>query len=380
MNNLKVLALVVAIAFSGWGCNTVEKPSDYFLFVGTYTGESSEGIYLYKFDASSGSVDSIGVTKGVDNPSYLTLSKDHTNLYAVNETADSASSAVSAFSFDKENQKLTFLNKRSSRGGAPCYISIDENGKAVFAGNYVGGSVSMFPVRDDGSLAKAKATIQHQGSSINKNRQNSPHVHCTVLSADGKHLLVSDLGTDKVYGYPYDSTAVSLASTPAFSHTTKAGSGPRHITNHPNGKLAYLVSELKATVSAFAYRGDSLNHIQTVSTLAEEYEGPNTAADIHISPDGRFLYASNREDLNDIVIYNIDQQEGTLTHVGRQSTKGVHPRNFVIDPTGNFLLVANRKTDNIVIFKRNKEDGSLTATGQEIKVSQPVCLKLIPVR
>jgi len=378
MNYLKVVILGFFVILSGWTCNTTDTSSNYFLFVGTYTGEGSEGIYLYKFDASTGSIDSIGVTKGVDNPSYLTLSEDHSNLYAVNETADSVSSTVSAFSFDKKKEELTFLNKQSSMGGAPCYISIDNSGKAVFVGNYVGGSVSLYPVRDDGSLANAKATIQHRGNSVNKNRQNSPHVHCTVLSADGDHLLVSDLGTDKIYGYAFDSQNLSLDSKPAFTYTAKAGAGPRHITNHPNGQFAYAINELNGSVVAFEYEAGSLQELQMISTLPENYEGVISGADIRISPDGEFLYASNREDLNDIVIYSIDRKQGTLTKVGRHSTKGVHPRNFTIDPTGKYLMVANRKTDNIVIFKRDREDGSLEATGKEIKVSQPVCLKLIP--
>jgi 6-phosphogluconolactonase len=377
MNYLKSITLGVFVMLSGLACNTIDTSSDYFLFVGTYTEGGSEGIYLYKFDASTGSIDSIGVTKGVNNPSYLTLSEDHSNLYTVNETADSVSSTVSAFSFDKKKQELTFLNKQSSMGGAPCYISIDNSGKAVFVGNYVGGSVSFYPVHDDGSLAEAKTTIQHQGNSINKNRQNSPHVHCTVLSTDGDHLLVSDLGTDKIYGYAFDNQILSLNSQPAFTYTAKAGAGPRHITNHPNGQFAYAINELNGSVVAFEYEVDSLQELQTISTLPENYQGAISGADIRISPDGQFLYASNREDLNDIVIYSIDKKLGTLTKVGRHSTMGVHPRNFTIDPTGNYLLVANRKTDNIVLFKRDRDDGSLEATGKEIKVSQPVCLKLI---
>ncbi|WP_212747559.1 lactonase family protein [Fodinibius saliphilus] len=378
MNHFRILMLAIFVIFSGWACNTTDTSSDYFLFVGTYTSEASEGIYLYTFDTNTGTIDSIGVTKGVDNPSYLTLSEDHSNLYAVNEAADSANSTVSAFSFDKEKQELMFLNKQSSMGGAPCYISTDNKGKAVFVGNYVGGNVSLYPIRDNGTLAEATMTIQHRGNSINKNRQNSPHVHCTILSADGNHLLVTDLGTDKVYGYAFDRKTVSLDSKPAFSSAAAAGAGPRHITNHPKNSFSYLINELNGTVSAFSYQGDSLRPIQTTSTLPEGYKGPKTAADIHISPDGRFLYASNRENLNDIVIYSIDQQEGTLTKVGRQSTRGIHPRNFTIDPTGNFLLVANRKTDNIVVFKRDRENGLLESTETEIKVSQPVFLKLIP--
>lgn len=355
----------------------MNSSSEYYLFVGTYTEGDSEGIYLYKFDSDNGSVDSVGVTSGVENPSYLTISPDHANLYAVNEMADSAEASVSAFTFDKETEELTFLNKQSSFGGAPCYVSIDDSGQAVFAGNYLGGSVSMFPVRDDGSLGEAAINIQHEGSSVNPDRQKSPHVHCTYLSPDNKHLLVNDLGTDKVYGYAYDSQNVELQQNPSFIFQTEAGAGPRHLVYHPDGKFAYLVNELNGTIVAFDARDDSLKEIQAVSTLPEDYDGAISGADIHVSPDGNFLYASNREDLNNIVIYAIDEAKGTLEKVGQHSSGGVHPRNFTIDPSGNFLLVANRNTDNIVIFERDKEDGSLSTTGNEIEVSQPVCLKMI---
>ncbi|MDZ7660155.1 lactonase family protein [Fodinibius sp.] len=360
------------------GCSSTTASSEYYLFVGTYTDEASDGIYLYKFNAEDGSVDSLGVAGGVENPSYLTLSSDYSNLYAVNERADSSEASVSAFAFDSEAEKLTFINKQSSMGGAPCYVSIDYSGQAVFVGNYLGGSVSMFPVREDGSLGKASVTIQHEGSSVNKDRQQSPHVHCTYLSPDNKYLLVNDLGTDKVYGYAFDNQSLNLQKNPSFTYQAVAGAGPRHLTFHPSGTFAYLINELNGTIVTFKYQADSLQKSQTISTLPENYDGAISGADIHVSPDGRFLYASNREDLNNIVTYAIDPKDGTLEKVGSYSSGGVHPRNFAIDPTGNYLLAANRNTDNIVIFERNKENGALSATGNEIEVSQPVCLKLIP--
>lgn len=380
MDPLKFTALGILFALISMGCSSNSASSEYYLFVGTYTDGDSEGIYLYKFNADDGSVNSVGVTGGVENPSYLTISPDHSNLYAVNELADSAEASVSTFAFDKETEELTFLNKQSSLGGAPCYVSIDDSGQAVFAGNYLGGSVSMFPVRDDGSLGEAAVNIQHEGSSVNLDRQASPHVHCTYLSPDNNHLLVADLGTDKVSGYAFDSQNIDLQQEPSFTFQTEAGAGPRHLTFHPDGEFAYLVNELDGSVVAFESQADSLREIQTISTLPEGYTGAVSGADIHVSPDGKFLYASNREDLNNIVIYAIDEENGTLEKVGQHSSGGVHPRNFTIDPSGNFLLVANRNTDNIVFFERDKDDGSLTPTGNEINVSQPVCLKMIPAQ
>lgn len=377
------LFLVASILLLTTGCNqqTESYPEinpDYYLFVGTYTGEGSEGIYLYKFDSEDGTLIPAD-TVSSPNPSYLTLSPDHSFLYAVNEEADSADATVSAFSFDKEKGKISFLNKRSSRGGAPCYVSTDLTGNAVFVGNYLGGSLSAFPIQEDGSLAESTAAIVHEGSSVNERRQNSPHVHCTLMSPDNNTLFVTDLGTDTVTGYPFNSDSLTLADEPSLVFETEPGAGPRHLTFHPNGKYAYLVNELNGTVVAFSTDGESLEELQTISTLPENYEGGVSGADIHVSADGKFLYASNREDLNNIVIYSIDRNSGSLEKVGEQSSGGVHPRNFIIDPTGNFLLVANRRSNNIAVFQRDQESGLITQTDHEINVSQPVSLQMIPV-
>lgn len=359
--------------------NRPETDTDYYLFVGTYTGEGSEGIYLYRFHSEDGSVTPADTAKGVSNPSYLALSPDHSFLYAVNEEADSSGASVSAFSVDKENAEINFLNKQSSRGGAPCYISTDQTGNAIFAGNYLGGSLAMFPVQEDGSLAESKAVIVHEGSSVNERRQNSPHVHCTIISPDNRMLFVTDLGTDTVTGYAFDSDSLTLQTEPSLVFETEPGAGPRHLTFHPNGEYAYVVNELNGTVIAFSYDGESFEKLQTISTLPGNYDGAISGADIHASSDGRFLYVSNREDLNNIVIYSIDQNSGFLDKVGEHSSGGVHPRNFMIDPTGAYLLVANRHTDNIVIFKRDQESGLISPTGFEIDVSQPVSLQMIPI-
>jgi len=382
MKSLLSLSLLAVCLLMITGCNQEyenrpETNNDYYLFVGTYTGEGSEGIYLYKFNAEDGTSTPVD-TVSSSNPSYLALSPDHSFLYTVNEEADSADASVSAFSFDKENGEISFLNKQSSRGGAPCYVSTDETGKAVFVGNYLGGSLAAFPIRDDGSLAESTSAIVHEGSSINERRQNSPHVHCTIISPDNNMLFVTDLGTDTVTGYAFDGESMTLHNEPSIVFETEPGAGPRHLTFHPNGEYAYLVNELNGTIVAFLYDGESLEELQTISTLPENYEGRFSGADIHVSADGSFLYASNREDLNNIVIYSIDQDSGLLEKVGEQSSGGAHPRNFMIDPTGNYLLVANRNTDNIVVFERDQESGLITPADIEINISQPVSLQMIP--
>lgn len=350
--------------------------STYYLLVGTYTSETSEGIYVYKFNAENGEITHVSKATGVENPSYLAVSPDGKYVYAVNELGGEG--AVSSFAFNKKNGTLTFLNKQSSRGGSPCYVSVDKTGQAVFAGNYSGGSLAMFPVNTEGSLKEAKVTIQHEGSSVNASRQGSPHVHCTYVSPDNNLLFVTDLGTDKVTGYAFDPEKVALEFSPQSIFEAEPGAGPRHLTFHPDGKYAYLINELNGTVAVLTYTEGKLEWLQTISALPRGYEGAVSGADIHVSPDGKFLYASNREDLNNIVIYAVDQQSGKLSYVGRHASGGVHPRNFMIDPTGNFLLAANRHTDNIVVFRRDVSAGTLTATGTEVEVSQPVCLKMIP--
>jgi 6-phosphogluconolactonase len=220
--------------------------------------------------------------------------------------------------------------------------------------------------------------IKHEGSSINKSRQQSPHVHSTVLSPDNKYLMTPDLGTDKVYIYNFDRTNTAnplTPSVPAFVNV-KAGSGPRHLVFHPNKKFAYLIHEMEGMITVFDYKNGKLTEKQTITMLPAGFSGRIGAADIHISPDGRFLYGSNRDDANEIVIYSI-KKDGTLTYTGRQSTLGKSPRNFVIDPTGNFLLVANQNSDNILIFRRDKKTGLLTPLDKNIQIGAPVCLKFV---
>lgn len=380
MKYLKLLFLIAPLTLLAIGCTQQTRHSEeFYLFVGTYTGEGSEGIYLYRFNADNGTVTPADTVSGIANPSYLYLSPDHTALYAVNELADSADATVSAFSFDVQNGQISLLNRQSSRGGAPCYISTDKSGKAVYVANYLGGSLAMYPVGEDGSLEEAETVIEHQGSSINERRQESPHVHCTIISPDNRFLFAADLGTDRLTGYAYDSETNSLSSDPAIVYETEKGAGPRHLIFHPNGEYAYLVNELNGTIVAFSYSDGNLEAIQTTSTLPENYEGAVSGADIRVSPDGKFVYASNREDLNNIVIYAVEEESGMLNKVGEEPSGGIHPRNLRIDPTGSYLLAANRHTDNIVVFERDKNTGLLTKTGTEIEVSQPVSLLMVPV-
>lgn len=352
----------------------------HYLFIGTYTHTGSKGIYVYRFDAATGKAEWVSNTDAVVNPSYLAIAADGKHVYAVNETGGDNPGKVSAFAFDKQNGTLQLLNQQAAGGDAPCYIAVTKNKKWAVVGNYTGGNFSVLPIGADGALQPAVQTVQHSGSGADKSRQEAPHVHATVFAPDEKYLFTPDLGTDKVMVYEFDADD----KKPVEAHKTPftpvaAGGGPRHFTFHPNGKLAYLVEELSGYVVAFKYKKGKLKQVQRIAAHPQGSALKKGSADIHVSPDGKFLYASNRGEENNIAIFEVDGKTGLLTPKGYQPVMGQAPRNFVIDPGGNFLLVANQNTDNVVIFKRNKETGALQATGQEIKIPKPVCLKLLPV-
>lgn len=350
----------------------------YNLLVGTYTGsEERNGIYVFSFNSETGRFDSKTEVGGITNPSFLVVTEDGKYVYAVSEVGKGQGS-VKAYSFDSQSGNLTYLNASSSGGDGPCYLSVDKKNKFVFSGNYGAGSLAAIPIKSDGSLGQDIQAIKHQGSSIHKN-QNKPHVHATVLSDDNKFLFVPDLGTDKINIYQVDVTK-SNPLTPAIpsSISVKPGSGPRHFTLHPGRKYAYVIQELNGVVTAFDYDKGNLKVIQSVDATPTGYTGNPSAADIHISPDGKFLYTSLRSDINELVIYKVGKN-GKLTYVARQSTLGKTPRNFAIDPTGGYLLVGNSRSDQIVIFKRDQQTGLLTDTGQRISVHSPVCLKFTTI-
>lgn len=349
----------------------------YFLFIGTYTGSGSKGIYVYTFDAASGKAEWVSNTEGIINPSYLAVAPGDSLVYACIETRTVNAGGIAAFRFNRANGTLGFINKQSSGGDNPAYVSVHKSGKWVIAGNYSGGNLSAFRVNADGSIQPYGQLIQHTGKSINVNRQEAPHVHATVFSPKGDHLFVPDLGLDKVMAYKFNSSAKNplQPASPAFV-ATDPGSGPRHFTFHPNKKRAYLIEELAGAVVAYKYKNGKLIAIQKIATHPDTAKGEFGSADIHVSPDGKFLYASNRGNENNLAIFSIDRK-GKLTLSGYQSTMGVQPRNFMIDPSGKYLLVANQKTGNIVIFKRDIKTGLLQHTGEQIQVPQPVCLKMI---
>jgi 6-phosphogluconolactonase len=356
------------------------RPTELLVYVGTYTSGKSEGIYLYRLNLSSGELNRIATTTGVKDPSYLVLSPSRRYLYAVNELEEFAgkkSGAVSAFAVDQRTGELRLLNQQPSLGGSPCYVTVDPTGKFVLVANYSGGNVAVLRVLGDGSLGAATDMQQNQGSSINSERQQGPHAHCIELGPNNRFAYICDLGTDKIMIFRFDRKRGKLlpAKTPWVQ--TKPGAGPRHITFHPSGKYAYVMNEMHVTVSAYAHSSadGNLKEVQTVPALLSEPTTADSGADIHVSPDGEFLYCSNRGH-DSITAFKINQRNGTLTLIAHEPTGGNTPRNFAIDPTGSFLLVANQRSDNIVTFKRDKKTGRLTATGHVAEVPSPVCLKI----
>jgi 6-phosphogluconolactonase len=356
----------------------------YFVYIGTYTRESStsRGIYAYRFDAATAKLTAIGLAAETINPSFLAVHPNHRFLYAVNEIGNykgQKSGGVSAFAIDRATGKLTFLNEVASGGADPAYITVDKTGKYVLVANYTGGSIASFPVLEDGRLGEASAFVQHTGHGTNPERQEAPHAHSIDLSPDDRFAIVDDLGLDETLVYKFDNTKGSLTlNTPPFAKANP-GAGPRHFAFHPNGKFAYVLTEMGNTVTAYAYdrAAGTLNSLQTISTIPKNFTKLNEDAEIEVHPSGKFLYASNRGH-DSITVFAIDQNKGTLTLVEYASTKGASPRSFEIDPTGKLLFAANEKSDNIVVFHIDQKTGRLTATGKVLDVSQPVCVKFVP--
>lgn len=340
------------------------------LVVGTYNRTcESKGIYVYEFDSETGYFKLKNNTENVLNSSYLTISKDNKFVYTVNQNGPKES-GVSAFGYNSTSGKLDFINRQSVADG-PCYII--NNDKNVITANYTSGSISVFGKNPDGSINPLNQEIQHTGKGINLKRQEAPHAHMVSFSPDNKYVLATDLGTDKVYSYQYNSNSEKETLVLKDTVNVKSGSGPRHFIFSKDGKYVYLLQELDGTLTSYAYANGKLTKVSENTVVGTDFIGDIGAADIHISPDGKFLYATNRGTANDISTFKI-LKKGKLEFIGRTSTLGKGPRNFAIDPTGNFLLVGHQFSNEIVIFKRDKKTGILTPITKKIELCSPVCL------
>jgi 6-phosphogluconolactonase len=343
-------------------------------YVGTYTDSGSEGIYRFGIDLATGKLHSNGLAALSENPSYLALTRDGKYLLAVRETQDDNNQKmgyIELFSVDGSGN-LSSVNKVSSGGAHPCHVTVNEDG-AVLASNYTGGNIALMHIQPTGELSEVLSVDQHTGTGPVKERQEKPHVHSALFEPEGKRIFVADLGIDQIKVYTIDKSTFALKPNKYPEIKMAPGSGPRHMVIHPNNKLLFVVNELKSTVSVVhLLENGSFKIGETVSILPVGFSKPNTGADIHLSPDGNFLYVSNRG-MNSIAIFAVQQKESKIRLLGQEDTRGEMPRNFTLTPDGEYLLVANQNSDNIVAFKRNSETGLLTFTDQ-INAFKPVCL------
>lgn len=355
------------------------------VYFGTYTGQSSKGIYRSELDLASGKLSPAVVAGEVANPSFLAIAPNQKFLYAVGELSDvngKKGGAVNAFAIDPDTGNLKLLNQQSSMGAGPCHIVVDRTGKNALVANYGGGSAAVLPIQSDGKISEASGFVQHQGSSAVKGRQEAPHAHSINVDAGNRFAFVADLGLDKVLVYRLDTDKGTITPNDPPAVSLEPGSGPRHFAFHPSGKYAYVINEILLTVTSFRYDADKgvLTPQQTITTLPDgvtNRQGMSTA-EIQVHPSGKFLYGSNRGH-HSIAIFSIDQATGKLTAIGHQGEGIKTPRNFGIDPTGNYLLVANQDGDSIVVFRIDPSSGQLKPTGSTASVPKPVCVKFLPL-
>ena len=358
------------------------------VYVGTYTGAVSKGIYLFRLETEQLEVPQnitlvpLGLAAATPSPSFIELDLKRRLLFAVNELNEfegRPTGAVSAFSIDPGKGTLALVNQRPSMGTGPCHLILDKAGRHLLVANYGSGSVSVLPVAADGRLGAATDVVQHVGRSVHPQRQAGPHAHCVTLDAANRFAYVCDLGLDKVMAYRYDAQRGTLAPhDPPFAPLTP-GAGPRHMVFRPDGRFAYVVNELHSTVTTFRYDADAgvLHDVQTVSTLPEYFDRPNSGAEIGVHPSGKWVYASNRGH-NSVVLFNVDQEKGTLAYVEEQGTGGLTPRHFGIEPSAQHLAIANQGSNTVLVARIDAGNGRLTPSGVFANAPTPVCVKFLP--
>lgn len=372
---MKAERCVVAVCVAAcWGA--VAKADTERMYIGTYTGGASEGIYVADFDSASGAISKLRVAVKTENPSFLAKHPALPVIYAVGEMVkepDGDGGTVSAFRIE-ESGSLTLINRASSVGAGPCHVAVASSGKHVAVANYGGGSTALLPIDATGALGEASAFIQHEGKSVNPDRQEGPHAHSVTFDASGKFLVVADLGIDKLVIYRYDAGAGTLKATDTPA-ALKPGAGPRHTKFHPALPVLYSVNELGNTVTVFAFDAASgvTKVMQTIGTLPGDFTGTNTTAEIRVHPSGQFVYASNRGH-DSVAVFAVDRASGKLVAKGQTATGGSTPRNFNLDRSGKFLIAANQKSDSVVAFKIDGKTGALEKVGEAVNVPSPVCV------
>jgi 6-phosphogluconolactonase len=353
------------------------------VYVGTFSGASSKGIYAWRFDSTSGKMEPLGLVAETSSPSFLVVHPNRRFLYAVGRpTSPNGPSigVVLAYAVDTATGSLKLLNTTSSRGVDPTHLSVDRKGEHLLVANYNSGSVAVLPILKDGSLGQASEFIQYSGSSVHPQRQQGPHSHAIDLSPDNRFAFVADLGLDKLFVYRFDSQRGKLTPNNPPSATLNPGAGPRHFAFHPGGRYVYVVNEIQSTLTTFSYdaRAGALQELQTVTTLPADFTGSSTAAEVQVHPNGKFLYSSNRGH-DSIAVFSINAGTGKLTLVELVPSQGKIPRNFSLDPSGQWLIVGNQDSNSLAIFRVDQKNGTLQATGQSFEVGTPSCVAFLPV-
>lgn len=351
----------------------MEYFSEQVMLAGAYTNQNETGLYVFNHKADNSFL--LINTLQIPNASFLAIRDNY--IYAVNENGNMADTITS---LSWQNNKLTVLGISEAGGSAPCYITAGLS--HVFAANYNDGTLTALPINADGTLAATGQVLKHQGNGPDIDRQESAHAHCVYLSPDARFLLAADLGIDKILVYSYNATdtATPLSTIPFYEATVTPGAGPRHLIFSNDGEYVYLVGELNATVIVFKWHNGTLNQIQEIKMMPDDFDGQNSAADIHLSANGRFLYTSNRGTANQIIIYAVNQGTGMLTLIGRQATLGIGPRNFTIDPSGKHLIVAHQYSNDIRVFDIDANTGLLTDTGHTIEIPSVVFVTFAPLQ
>ncbi|MGF1585577.1 MAG: lactonase family protein [Bacteroidales bacterium] len=374
----KIAAVVIVFAMlSGFG-GCLQNETKELIIAGTFDGEGGEGLYVFSFDRENLSFELLHTISDRLSPSFQAVHPTMPVVYSASRSPISDQNdhhSIGAYRANTDTGMLSLINEQSVMGIGPAHVSVDPLGSFVYVSNYTSGNAIMLPIRDDGGLDIASDVVQHRGSSIHPTRQQTAHAHAADPSPDGRFVYVSDLGLDRIMIYEVDrqKRALSSASTPWFENTP--GSGPRHLSFRPDGAYAYSAEELSSTIAVLSVdkKSGAMQQVQRVSMLPGDFQGSNTAADIHVSPDGKFLYASNRGH-ESIVIFSIDESTGELSLAGHEPTTGQHPRNFMIDESGELVFVANRDSNHIVVFRRDPLTGALNYTGTELVVPRAVCV------
>lgn len=362
---MRIYFLFLYLIFCGFN----SKGQQTVLFIGSYNLDKTlPGIYVYSFNNKTGKLSKITDYSGILNPSFLALSNDGKYLYACTDSRAGNNGSVSSFKFNKQ---LTLISQQPTGAANPVYVALDKTERWLLSGSYTGGGVTAFPIKGQGEIDKSAQIFLFQDSSV-RPQQKSAHIHSVNFSPNGQVVYLPDLGADKIRDFHFDGANEMPLSQESFIRTPP-GSGPRHMAFHPGGKFAYCLSELSGAVTVYAVNGARLESIQEINLHSKLHQF-YSSADIHLSPDGLFLYASNRGEENNIAIFRVNNKSGKLTPVGYQTTAGDHPRNFVIDPSGKFLLVANEYSGNINVFRRDTRTGLLTKTSNEIFIKGPSCL------